>query len=428
MKKKAGLLKCTSLVASNMIGSGALLAPMVLAPYGSWAIIGWVLTAIGAMALALCFSKLSEWIPGAGGPYMYVQKVFGNFMGFQISWGYWFSTWCGSASLVIGALQYLSIFFPEISTSNTISMLLGLSMIWSFTAINMRGINESMFVSVIILFIKTVPLILFALIGIFYFNPDVVFSDFAVPKNERMALLSMAQPLLWSFMGLESATVPSDSVDEPKKTIPVATVLGVTITALVYIVGSIIIAGVTPKSILLASKAPYVDAGYIIAGEWGRLFLIVTGIIGLIGSLNGWILIHGQVSYSAAKNGLFPHVFTQKNKYGAPIGIVIGSICMSILFVLSYTGSLASQINTLIDLSVFAMVLPYFYCVIALIYIAYTKKNTLSLVEKCMLAIVVSIAFIYSFLSIYSAGQSLISIGFLTVLLLSPLYIFINKH
>lgn len=428
MDKKAGILKCTSLVASNMIGSGALLAPMVLAPYGSWAIIGWLITAIGALALALCFSKLSEWVPGAGGPYMYTQRVFGNFMGSQISWGYWFSTWCGSASLVIGALQYLSIFFPEISASNMISIPLGLSMIWVFTIINMRGINESMLVSVIVLFIKTIPLLLFALVGLFYFDPIAAFSDFSVPANGHMALLSMAQPLLWSFMGLESATVPSDNVFNPKKTIPIATVIGVIIAALVYIVGAIVIAGVMPKESLIVSKAPYVDAGNIIAGEYGRLFMIITGIIGLIGSLNGWILIHGQVAYSAAKNGLFPSIFTRKNKHGAPIGIVIGSICMSVLFIFSHTGSLSSQINTLIDLSVFAMVLPYFYCVSAMIYLAYIKRESLVTTEKYALSIIITIAFVYSFFSIYSAGSWLISLGFLAALIISPLYIFANTR
>lgn len=427
-KKKAGILKCTSLVASNMIGSGALLAPMVLAPYGSWALIGWVITAIGALALSLCFSKLSEWIPGAGGPYTYVQRVFGDFMGYQISWGYWFSTWCGSASLVIGALQYISIFFPEISTSSCISIPLGLAMIWAFTFVNMRGISESMTVSVVILVLKTIPLILFAIVGVFFFNPDMAFAKLEMPKNGYMALCAMAQPLLWSFMGLESATVPGDHIDNPKRTIPIATVSGVLITAMVYIVGAIVISGVLPHSELIASKAPYVDAGAAICGNFGELFMMITGIIGLVGSLNGWILIHGQVAKSAAESGLFPKLFAKENKHGAPVGVFIGSVCMSILFILSYTGSLSSQINTLIDLSVFAMVLPYFYCVAAVICLFVTKKNALSCGEKVVYNIVIGIAFLYTFFSIFSAGASLISYGFLAMLIITPLYLCVRKN
>ena len=98
---KIGLIRATSLVAGNMIGSGILVAPALLAPYGQMSLIGWILTTIGALALALVFSKLAIWIPNSGGPYTYVKHVFGDFIGFQMAWGYWISSWCGSVSLLL---------------------------------------------------------------------------------------------------------------------------------------------------------------------------------------------------------------------------------------------------------------------------------------------------------------------------------------
>ena len=82
---KIGTLRATALVAGNMIGSGILLAPALLAPYGTMSLIGWVLTTIGALALALVFSKLAIWIPNSGGPYTYVKHVFGDFIGFHMA-------------------------------------------------------------------------------------------------------------------------------------------------------------------------------------------------------------------------------------------------------------------------------------------------------------------------------------------------------
>ncbi len=427
MKAKIGLSKATALVASNMIGSGALLTPALLAPFGSLALIGWVITTIGALALALCFCKLSEWVPNSGGPYAYVRHVFGDFIGFQISWGYWFSTWCGSASLIIGALNYLSVFCPSVAESGVISIALGLLMIWIFTAVNMRGISESTTVSLIILFVKIVPLILFALVGIFYFDSSMAFkpANFDLVKN--LSFLSMTQPLLWAFIGLESATVPSGAIENPKKNIPLSTILGVIITASIYIIGAIVIYGVLPESVLLSSKAPYVDAAKYICGELGEKFMMVTGLVGLVGSLNGWILIHGQVPYSAAKNGLFPSLFLRKNSHGAPIGVLIGSILMSILFIASYSGSLSNQIETLIDLSVFAMVVPYFYCVVAVICIAFKKSSTFSKKENVFIGVITSVAFFYSFFAIYGAGKNIISYGMLAFLLITVFYAFSNK-
>lgn len=428
-KKKVGIVKSTALVASNMIGSGALLAPMVLAPYGSWALIGWVITTFGALALAFCFSRLSEWFPGAGGPYMYVQRIFGNFAGFQVSWFYWFSTWCGSASLVIGTLQYLSIFWPDILASDCVSISIGLIMIWGFTTINMFGISESMSISFIVLLFKTLPLILFALFGVFKFDISVICDKFDVQFGEHLALMSMMQPLLWAFIGLESATVPSEHIDNPKKVIPIATISGVLITACVYILGALVINGVLTSEQLAVSKAPYVDAGYVVFGDFGKFFMMLTGIIGLIGSLNGWILIHGQVSYSAAQHGLFPKLFSRVNKRNAPIGVLIGSICMSILFVCSYSGALSRQIGLLIDLSVLAMVIPYFYCVSAVITVCYKKltKCCLSTGDFCLLAVAI-LALVYAFFAIFSAGNQLMILAFFSMLVAAPLYCFVKNE
>ncbi len=427
MKAKIGLSKATALVASNMIGSGALLTPALLAQFGSLALIGWGITTIGALALALCFCKLSEWVPNSGGPYVYVRHVFGDFIGFQISWGYWFSTWCGSASLIIGALNYLSVFCPSVAECGVISIALGLLMIWIFTAVNMRGISESTTVSLIILFVKIVPLILFALVGIFYFDSSMAFKPVNVDLVKNLSFLSMTQPLLWAFIGLESATVPSGAIENPKKNIPLSTILGVIITASIYIVGAIVIYGVLPESVLLGSKAPYVDAAKYICGEFGEKFMMVTGLVGLVGSLNGWILIHGQVPYSAAKDGLFPSLFLRKNSHGAPIGVLIGSILMSILFIASYSGSLSNQIETLIDLSVFAMVVPYFYCVVAVICIAVKKSSTFSKKENVFIGVITSVAFFYSFFAIYGAGKNIISYGMLAFLSVTVFYAFSNK-
>ena len=140
---KIGSFRATALVAGNMIGSGILVAPALLAPYGQMSLIGWILTTIGAIALALVFSKLAIWIPNSGGPYTYVKHVFGDFVGFQMAWGYWISSWCGSVSLLVGTLQYISVFAPEFVGNSTYSMIFGLSMIWLFTYFNIRGLKET---------------------------------------------------------------------------------------------------------------------------------------------------------------------------------------------------------------------------------------------------------------------------------------------
>ncbi len=420
---KIGTLRATALVASNMIGSGVLLAPALLAPYGSMSLIGWILTTIGALSLALIFSQLAIWIPRSGGPYTYVKHVFGDFLGFQMAWGYWISAWCGSASLLIGTLQYISIFCPDFVGNSTYSILFGLSMIWIFTYCNIRGLKETTNIGVIILLIKVIPLILVAGGGAFFVNFSEVFT---FKELNWTSLGNMSCVLLWAFIGLESATIPSENVKDPNKTIPLATIAGVLVTAAVYIFGAIVITGVIPANELINSNAPYVDAAKKFLGNYGYIFMIITGIIGLVGSLNGWILIQGQVPYSAAKEGLFPKIFLKTNKNGVPTGVIIGSILMSALFILSYQKTFVQHLKLLIDVSVLAMLLPYFYSVVAYIYLAITKKDTLSTFEQFAFAIIGFIALLYSFISIVGTGKEMIFICFIMFLISVPFYGFIK--
>ena len=424
-KFRIGSFRATALVAGNMIGSGILVAPALLAPYGQMSLIGWILTTIGALALALVFSKLAIWIPNSGGPYTYVKHVFGDFVGFQMAWGYWISSWCGSVSLLVGTLQYISVFAPEFVSNTTYSMILGLSMIWLFTYFNTRGLKETTFVGIIVFLIKVVPLVLIAAVGIFYADFSRVFT---FEKCDWSSLGSMAPVLLWSFIGLESATIPSEEVRNPQKTIPVATIAGVLITAAVYIIGAIVITGVVPQAELIKSAAPYVDSANKIFGYPGYLFMIITGIIGLAGSLNGWILIQGQVPYAAAKEGLFPAVFLKTNENGVPRGVVIGSVLMSIMFILTYQKSLVENLRLFIDIAVLAMLLPYFYSVIAYGYLAVVKRAKLSSTEKFFMPIIGLIAFLYSFISIVGAGKELVYLCFLIFLVSVPFYCFIKRR
>lgn len=423
--EKIGIVKTTSLVAGNMIGSGVLLAPAILAPYGSMSIVGWILTTIGALALALAFSYLSRWIPKSGGPYTFVRHVFGDFVGFQMAWGYWISTWCGSVSLLVGALQYMSIFFPELTANPLISMAFGVLVVVLFTAINMRGIKESMFFEVIIVIIKVLPLVLIAFAGIFYVDTANIKP---IECIDFSALGEMATTLLWAFIGLESATIPLGNVDNPKKTIPIATVSGVLITAFVYICGAIVISGVIPHAELLASQAPYVDAAGKICGKYGALFMAITGVIGIYGSLNGWIFIQGEVPASAAKEGLFPKYFMKTNKYGAPSGVLVGSVLMISVFLLTYQPSFVEHVKLLIEVSVLAMLLPYFYSAIAFCYLSVLKKRELTKTEKILLVVVGFISIIYTFAAIFGSGEKMVFISTIIFLISVPFYCLIKSE
>jgi APA family basic amino acid/polyamine antiporter len=60
-------------VTGNVIGSGIFLLPAVLASFGGISVIGWLLSAGGAMTVALVFAGLAMQVLGSGGPYVWAM-------------------------------------------------------------------------------------------------------------------------------------------------------------------------------------------------------------------------------------------------------------------------------------------------------------------------------------------------------------------
>ena len=109
-KREIGFLTAVALVMGNMIGSGVFLLPASLAPYGGISVIGWLVSAVGAVLLALVFAQLARLAPVAGGPYAYTRMAFGDFAGFLVAWVYWLSVWSGNAAIAVAFVGYLDPF------------------------------------------------------------------------------------------------------------------------------------------------------------------------------------------------------------------------------------------------------------------------------------------------------------------------------
>jgi APA family basic amino acid/polyamine antiporter len=305
-KKKLGIWMLTALVAGNMIGSGVFLLPASLASIGSISLISWVLTSIGAFFLGMVFVYLSRMMPKTGGPYAYAHAGFGQFIGFQTAYSYWIQLWIGNAAIVVAMIGYLEVFFPELSGNVPARLMLAISIVWLLTLINAAGVREAGVVQLVTTILKLIPLGFVAFFGWFfidssnYFGANVNVTQDPVLSN--YSAISMAGTLtLWAYIGLESATVPADSVENPQRNIPRATIIGILIAAVIYIAGTAAIFGIIPNAELQASTSPYADAAGVILshfnlpginpGEWGRWIIAVGAIISCFGCLNGWTLL-----------------------------------------------------------------------------------------------------------------------------------------
>lgn len=424
--KKIGLWTSTSLVIGNMIGAGVFMMPAALAAYGGISVIGWIVSAAGAMLLAKVFSKLSVLVPNKnGGPYVYTREGLGDFSGFLVAWGYWISIWVANAAIAIAFVSALSVFFPILETNAIFSVLLGLAAIWLLTWVNSKGVRESGKLQLVTTLLKLIPLVLVIIGGVFFFNLDNFIPFNPSGETTIGAIAITATMTLYAFLGIESATVPAGNVEQPEKTIPKATMIGTIITTLIYILSTVVVMGMIPSEILSKSPAPFADAMHIISGEWGRGLVAAGAAVAAFGALNGWILILGQIPMATAKDDLFPRIFRKENKKGVPVlGMIIGSLLTSIVMLMNYAGGLVEQFKFIIILSSLTALIPYLFTTAA--YMLILVERRIPKLKWLPEVILSGLAFVYSLWAIYGAGEEAVFWGFLLLLAGIPFYVWMK--
>ncbi|RMA66369.1 amino acid permease [Ulvibacter antarcticus] len=421
--KKIGLITATSLVVGNMIGSGIFVLPAALASYGSISLLGWFFTAAGALILAKIFSNFSKILRSkSGGPYVYSRAGFGDFIGFLVAWGYWISCWVVNAAIAVAIVSALTIFFPILETNSILAVVIGLAFIWFFTWINSEGVKTSGKFQVVTTILKVVPLLFVILFGGFFFSLDN-FPEFNTSNlGDFDAFSTVGALTLFAFLGLECATVPAANVKDPEKTIPKATMLGTTISTLIYILGTVVLFGMLPIEKLSTSPAPFAEAAKIIGGEYAGYFVAGGAAIAAIGALNGWILMMGQIPMASATDKLFPRIFKKENKNGVPIaGLVIGSFLSSVLMLMNYTEGLVEQFEFIVLLTTLTCLVPYLFTAASYAMVVINKK--LYVGSPVSVFVLSGLGFVYSMWAIYGSGNEAVFYGFLLLLLGIPFYV-----
>ncbi len=364
--KKIGLWICIALVVGNMIGSGIFLLPASLAVFGGISLVGWLATTFGALMTALVFVRLSRKFPRQGGPYRYAYDNFGPFAGFSVAWSYWVSIWCGNAAISVAAVNYLSFFWPELQQSSLLSVIVTLSLVWSLTLLNIKGVRQAGIFQLVTTVLKFIPLAGLGLMVFMVFNP-IAFEPFNLSGQPVLqAVTATAALTLWAFLGLESATVPADNVNNPGVTIPRATMIGFLAVAAVYISSTLTIMSVVPNEQLQTSSAPFADAATAIWGEWAGYAIAICAVISCLGALNGWILLQGQMPMTASRDGLLPKIFSDKNNSGVSTGaLVISSILISVLVLANFNDGMVELFTFAILVSTLGVFIPYLFSIAA---------------------------------------------------------------
>jgi basic amino acid/polyamine antiporter, APA family len=416
-----GFWGAVSIVMGNMIGSGVFLLPASLATYRGLSLVGWAISAAGAVLLALVFARLSRQLPATGGLYAYTRAAFGDFAGFLVAWGYWLSIVGTLGALAVAFVGYLDPFLPGIVRRPGAAATLAIVTVWIVTGFNITGVGLAGRVQVVTTALKLVPLVVVGFGGLLWFQPSV----FALPPTDTTPIptqiVSVVTLTLWAFLGLECATIPAGSVRDPERTIPKATLVGTLVTAVIYIVSTIGVMSLVAPEALAKSTAPFADGAGSMFGETGAQLVAAGAAISCFGALNGWVLMAGQLPMAAAADGLFPSAFGQLSRRGTPApAMAMSAVLGSLLVAMNYSRGLVELFTFVILLCTLSTLVPYAFCSLAVWLMPGQAR------PRGTAAVVSVLAFVYAMFAIGGAGAETVFYGFLFLLAGLPVYVWLR--
>ena len=398
--KAMTLTDATMLVAGSMIGSGIFIVSASMSrTLGSpfWLLLAWIVTGVITMLGALSYGELAAMFPRAGGQYVFLRESMGPLMGFLYGWTLFVVIQTGTIAAVAVAFgRFLGVLWPAISPdryawfphadlcaswlgcsdpSNAIQLgltpqrLIALVSIAVLTWINLRGIREGKMVQTTLTVVKTGALALLVLIGITVGrNATALAANFSgghflgradVSGVFVIAFGAALVGSLFSSDAWNNVTFAAAEVQNPKRNLPLALVLGTGLVTLLYVLANVGYLNVLPmqgdpqgataiaRGIANATQDRVATAALeVVFGNAGATIMAIAILVSTFGCNNGLILAGARVYYAMARDGLFFRSVGTLNARSVPAaGLIVQSIWTAFLCL---TGSYGQLLNYVI--------------------------------------------------------------------------------
>jgi len=128
--------------------------------------------------------------------------------------------------------------------------------------------------------------------------------------------------------------VPADAIDEPKRNVPRATLIGTAVAGVLTLLSSSAVALMMPQAQLAASTAPVADFVGRFVGDGAGAFVALCAVVSCFGALNGWLLVTGELQAAMARAGSLPRWCTRSNARGVPVNALWLGAAVTGVFVL----------------------------------------------------------------------------------------------
>lgn len=274
----------------------------------------------------LISSELGTTYQGEGGLYDWIHQAFpGTRWGARASWWYWLNFPLWMASLAVMCPELITI-ATGIEIGIIPSALIQLAFVWIVTLIAFYPVCDNIVILNVSAVIKVVLALLVGGMGLYFglkngFANDMSLGSFLPSFN--LDSLSYISVIIFNMLGFEVICTFSEDMQNPKKQIPQAIVIGGLAIAAIYLIGGSGIGAAIPTSEISVDSG-LLDAVMLISGTETGIFISLVALLFLVtlfGNMISWSMGVNSTAAYAADNGDMPKFFTRRwSKNDMPIG------------------------------------------------------------------------------------------------------------
>jgi APA family basic amino acid/polyamine antiporter len=297
------LRRSLNLVETTLAGIGIILGAGVYALVGAvageagngiW--LSFVVAAVVAAVIGLCYAELASMFPHSAADHEYTRQALGPRPAFVVGWLVVVGNVIAAATVALGFGGYLGSFVDVDATVAAIVALV-VAMVIAFI-----GVEETVKVMILGTLVEVGGLVLVIAIGV----PHLADADLTNLNQGTSGVLGGAALVMFAYIGFNEIATLAEETEDPTRTVPLAMLLSIAITTVLYILVAISAVSVLGAEVLAGSDAPLAEVADEVLGNRAR---DAVAIIALFSTANTMLLLlvaASRMIYGMARTAALP--------------------------------------------------------------------------------------------------------------------------
>ncbi len=350
LRRSIGLVRATAMVVGTIIGASIFVQPsLITGEMRSVAgvVLVWTLAGLLTLAGALICAELASVYPLSGGVYVFLREAYSPSLGFLWGWAMFWSMHSGIiAAIAMVFSRYVAYFVPLGDTGLRAVAIGGIVLL---SAINYVGVAFGSAVQAAFTIGKVVAVVAIVVIG-FWLGARLphhfVAASAVGPGPGATGLAAAVAAGLFAFGGWHMVTYTAEETNDPRRTIPMALLIGTLVVTAAYVALNAVYLYVLPLDRVIASNRVAAEAAAAVVGQGSGAAIAALVVASTFGALSGIVLTGPRVYFSMARDGvLFRWLGAVHARFGTPHrAIALQAVWSSVLVALWSYRALFTQV------------------------------------------------------------------------------------